>query len=83
MNQKIATGKFRVNLALILSILALAISLVGVGLQSGLQVRIGNLPMKMAEVKKETADRFRKMGQDTRLILDKLADSLKYKGETE
>ena len=77
MNEKMSTGRLRVNLALVLSILALAVSLIGVGLQRDLQVRIENLPMNMAEVKKETADGFRKVRQNAKLLLDKLKDSLK------
>jgi signal transduction histidine kinase len=61
-------GIIRANLALIFSILALAISLVAfhqAGNQSGLRAEIENFQKKMVEVKEETADRLEKVRQDT------------------
>jgi hypothetical protein len=86
MTEKIVTGRFRANLALIFSILALAISLVAfhqTGNQSGLKAEIENLQKKMIEVKEETADRLEKVRQETGQVLDKLGNSLKYNGESE
>ena len=86
MTEKIVTGRFRANLALIFSILALVVSLVAfsrAGDHRVLKAEIKNLQEKMVEVKEETADRLDKVRQDTGRVLDKLGNSLKYKGESE
>lgn len=80
MTEKIVVGRFRANLALVLSIIALAISLVAfhrAGSQSGLKAEIENLQKKMAEVREETAERVENMRKDTKRVFDKLGNSLK------
>jgi len=80
MTEKIVTGRFRANLALIISFLALAISLVAfhqAGNQRGLRAEIKNLQGKLAEIKKETADRLEKVRLETGQALEKIGKAIK------
>ena len=80
MTEKIVTGRFRANLALIFSMLALAISLVAfnqAGNQRGLKAEIENLRKKMTEVKEETADRLEQVRQETAQALGKIGEAIK------
>jgi hypothetical protein len=81
MTEKIVMGKFRANLAMIFSVLALAVSLVAfheAGRQSGLKAEIKNLQKKLAEVKKETAKRLVKVRQETGQPLVKIGKAVKF-----
>ena len=80
MTEKIVMGRFRANLALIFSILALAISLVAfhqAGSQRGLKAEIKNLQGKLADLKEETADRLEKVRQETGQALHKIGEMVK------
>ena len=80
MTEKIVMGRFRANLALIFSILALAISLVAfhqAGNQNGLKAEIKNLQGKLADLKEETADRLEKVRQETGEALEKIGEAIK------
>ena len=80
MTEKIVTGRFRANLALIFSVLALAISLVAFhqgNNQGGLRAEIKNLRAKLADLKEETADRLDKVRQETVQAIEKIGEAIK------
>jgi hypothetical protein len=73
-------GIIRANLALIFSILALAISHVAfnrAGNQRGLKAEIKNLQGKLGDLKEETADRLENVRQETGQALEKIGGAIK------
>ena len=77
---KIVKGGFRATLALIISIIALVLSILAynrTGDQNTLNAQINNLQTKMNEVKKETAEQLDKIRQETGQVLEKIGKAMK------
>jgi Skp family chaperone for outer membrane proteins len=81
--QRIVKGGFRANLALLISIVALVLSIVAyqrTGGQADLESRIKTLNEKMKTMKVESADRMNTIIQDTKKGLEKLSIEIEKKG---
>jgi membrane protein insertase Oxa1/YidC/SpoIIIJ len=77
---KIVKGGFRATLALLISIIALALSILAYNRatdQTTLNAEINNLQTKMNDVKKETAEQMDKIRQETGQALQKIGESIK------
>jgi len=81
--KKVVKGGFRATLALIISIIALAISLMAytrTGNQSDLDAELNSLKKKLQELKSDTSENLEKVRTETGQALEKLGKSIK-KGE--
>ena len=79
----IVKGGFRANLALLISIIALILSIIAfqrIGGQGDLEVRIKNLNEKLKTIKQESADRMNKVIQETKKGLEKMSIEIEKKG---
>lgn len=77
---KIVKGGFRATLALLISIIALVLSILAYNRtadQTTLNAEIKNLQTKMNEVKKETAEQVDKIRQETGQVLEKIGKAMK------
>jgi membrane protein insertase Oxa1/YidC/SpoIIIJ len=77
---KIVKGGFRATLALLISIIALVLSILAYNRatdQTTLNAEINNLQTKMNDVKKETAEQMDKIRQETGQALQKIGESIK------
>lgn len=81
--KKVVKGGFRATLALIISIIALAISLMAytrTGNQLDLNAELNSLKKKLQELKSDTSENLEKVRTETGQALEKLGKSIK-KGE--
>jgi uncharacterized protein HemX len=81
--KRIVKGGFRANIALLISIVALILSIVAYqrsGGQADLESRIKTLNEKMKTMKAESADRMNTIIQDTKKGLEKLSTEIEKKG---
>ena len=79
----IVKGGFRANLALLISIIALILSIVAfqrIEGQGDLEARIKNLNEKLKTIKQESADRMNKVIQETKKGLEKMSIEIEKKG---
>ena len=79
----IVKGGFRANLALLISIVALILSIITfqrIGGQADLEARIKNLNEKLKIVKQESTDRMNKVIQETKKGLEKMSIEIERKG---
>ena len=79
----IVKGGFRANLALLISIIALIVSIIAfqrIGGQADLEARIKNLNEKLKTVKQESSDRMSKVLQETKKGLEKLSIEIEKRG---
>ena len=77
---KIVKGGFRATLALIISIIALVLSILAynrTGDRTALNAEINNLQTKLNEVKKETVVQVDKLRQETGQVLEKIGKAIK------
>lgn len=81
--KKIVKGGFRATLALIISIIALALSILAYNRtedQRTFYAEIKNLQTKMNEMKKETSEQVDKIRQETGKVLEKIGKAIKKDG---
>ena len=77
---KVVKGGFRATLALIISIIALILSLLAynrVADQSTFNTEIKNLQQKMSEIKKETSEQLGNIRQETGKALENMGKAIK------
>ena len=77
---KVVKGGFRATLALIISIVALVLSILAynrTGDQSTFNAEIKNLQNKMSEIKKETSEQMGKIRQETGKALENMGKAIK------
>jgi len=82
--KKVVKGGFRATLALIISIIALALSLMAytrTGNQVGLNAELKNLKTKLQELKSDTSENLEKVRAETGQALEKLGKSIKRGGD--
>jgi len=79
MADKIVKGGFRATLALLISIIALILSVIAynrTGTQSDLRSEITNLNSKIKKMGQETSERMNKVIQDTGKALGKISEKI-------
>jgi hypothetical protein len=79
----IVKGGFRANLALLISIIALILSIISyqrTGGQADLEARIKNLNEKLKIIKQESTDRMNKVIQETKKGLEIMSIEIEKKG---
>ncbi len=77
---KIVKGGFRANLALLISVIALIISVMAyykTADQADFNAKITDIQNKMEKIKKDTSDRVNKIRQETTKVIDKLVVEIK------
>jgi uncharacterized protein YxeA len=77
---KIVKGGFRATLALLISVIALIISVVAyykTADQTDFNAKITDIQNKMEKIKEDTADRVNKIRQETTNVIDKLGKEIK------
>ena len=77
---KIVKGGFRANLALLISIIALIISLMvyyKTADQADFNAKITDIQYKLEKIKEDTSDRVNKIRQETTKLIDKLGLEIK------
>ncbi len=82
---KVVKGGFRATLALIISIIALIVSIAGYSSSSkeeGLNSQITNLKATMEKLKTESASQLDKLRNETAQTLDKMSNALKIEEGT-
>ena len=80
--RKVVKGGFRATLALIISIIALILSIVAynsTGREEDLRARIKNLQTKMEGMKQESSKQIDKLRGETANALEKLSNAVKKK----
>ena len=78
--KKEAKGGFRATLALIISLIALVLSIIAfnrTGGQPDLNAEIIRLQTKLQELKKETSEQVSKVSEETKKTIEKIAKSIK------
>ena len=81
--KKVVKGGFRATLALIISIIALALSLMAytrTGNQGNLNAELKNLKTKFQELKTDTSENLEKVQTETGQALEKLGKSIQKGG---
>ena len=84
--KKIVKGGFRATLALIISIIALILSILAyttAGREEDLRARIKNLQTKMESMKQESSKQIDKLRGETANALEKLSKTVKKKEQVE
>jgi len=84
--KKIVRGGFRATLALIISIVALILSIMAytsTGQEEDLRARIKDLQTKMESMKQESSKQIDKLRGETSNALEKLSDAVKKKEQGE
>ena len=84
--KKIVRGGFRATLALIISIIALILSIMAytsMGKEEDLRARIKDLQTKMESMKQESSKQIDKLRGETSNALEKLSDAVKKKEQGE
>jgi hypothetical protein len=84
--RKIVKGGFRATLALIISIIALILSIMAytsVGKEEDLRARIKDLQTKMESMKQESSKQIDKLRGETANALEKLSNAVKKKEQGE
>ncbi len=84
--KKIVRGGFRATLALIISIVALVLSIMAytsTGQEEDLRARIKDLQTKMESMKQESSKQIDKLRGETSNALEKLSDAVKKKEQGE
>ena len=79
----IVKGGFRASLALLISIIALILSIITyqrIGGQADLEARVKNLNEKLKTMKQESTDRMNKVIQETKKGLEKMSIEIEKKG---
>jgi len=77
---KIVKGGFRATLALLISVIALIISIMAyykTAEQADFNAKITDIQDKLENIKKDTADRVNKIRQETTKVIDKLGIEIK------
>ena len=77
---KIVKGGFRATLALLISVIALIISIVAyykAADQADFNAKITDIQNKLEKIKEDTADRVNKIRQETTNVIDKLGIEIK------
>ena len=82
-DKKIVKGGFRATLALLISIIALILSILAynrTGTQDDLKAEITNLNAKIKKMGQETSERVNKVIQDTGKAIGKISDKIEQRG---
>ena len=81
---KVVKGGFRATLALLISIIALILSILAyhrTGTQADLRAEITNLNAKIKKMGQETSERMNKVIQDTGKALGKISEKIEKRGK--
>ena len=83
-DKKVVKGGFRSTLALLISIIALILSIIAynrTGTQADLDAEITNLNAKIKKMGQETSERMNKVIQDTGKALGKISEEIEKRGK--